>query len=133
MKSGTNQYHGSAYEYMTNEALNASQPFVNARARTRQNDFGFTLGGPVRIPKVYNGTNKTFFFFNFEQYRENIHVANTSGSVLDQQMRNGDFSQVICLTGTFVNTGCAPGTFTPKFLTVGSGATQTNWIDPLGN
>src|ERR1700724_788155 len=94
MKSGTNQYHGSAYEYMTNEALNASQPFVNARARTRQNDFGFTLGGPVRIPKVYNGTNKTFFFFSFEEYRNTQIINNVVNTVPTLAMRQGDFSAI---------------------------------------
>ncbi len=43
------------------------------RNAVRRNDFGFTVGGPIRIPKVYNGTNKTFFFVNFEQFRETRH------------------------------------------------------------
>jgi len=133
MRSGTNQYHGTAYDYAAHDALGAAQPYSGLKSKQRRHDYGGTLGGPVKIPKIYNGSNKTFFFFNFEQYRENIHVANTSGSVPSAQYRNGDFSQVICLTGTFQNTGCAPGTFTPKFLTVGSGATLKNYVDPLGN
>ena len=134
MRSGTNQYHGTAYDYAAHDALGAAQPYSGLKSKQRRHDYGGTLGGPVKIPKLYDGTNKTFFFFNFEQYRENIHVANTSGSVLDQQMRNGDFSQVICLTGSSQSgTACTPGTFTPKFLTVGSGATTKNYVDPLGN
>jgi hypothetical protein len=77
MKSGTNQFHGTAYEYFVNEDLNAGNPFtVNSsgvgklRPRNRRNDFGGTLGGPIIIPKIYNGRNKTFFFFNYEQFRE---------------------------------------------------------------
>jgi hypothetical protein len=78
MKSGTNQLHGSAYDYFQNEALNAGLPFTAnpstgvglVRNPLRRNDYGFTLGGPVRIPKVYNGRDKTFFFFNFEQFRQ---------------------------------------------------------------
>ena len=68
MKSGTNQLHGSAYDYFANEALNAGVPFTNngngglLRPRQRRNDYGFSLGGPVFIPKVYNGHDKTFFF-----------------------------------------------------------------------
>lgn len=69
MKSGTNQFHGSGYDYLVNEFLNAGYPFsVNTsgtgklRPRNRRNDFGGTLGGPVIIPKLYNGRNKTFFF-----------------------------------------------------------------------
>src|SRR6516225_9290272 len=73
MKSGTNQFHGSGYDYFVNEALNAGLPFTNAgtqnpakegqhiRNAVRRTDYGFTLGGPIRIPKVYNGKDKTFF------------------------------------------------------------------------
>ena len=71
MRSGTNQLHGSAYEYLVNEAFNARQPFLNVKPRSRRHDYGFTLGGPVYIPKVYNGHDKTFFFFSFEQNRLN--------------------------------------------------------------
>ena len=77
MKSGTNQYHGSGYDYFVNEDLNAGDPFsVNTsgvgkvRQRNRRNDFGGTLGGPIYIPKIYNGHNKTFFFFNYEEFLE---------------------------------------------------------------
>ncbi|HYP13666.1 MAG TPA: TonB-dependent receptor, partial [Bryobacteraceae bacterium] len=57
-RSGTNQLHGSVFEYMRNEFLNASQPFSNVRPRTRSNNYGFTVGGPVVIPKVYDGHNR---------------------------------------------------------------------------
>jgi Carboxypeptidase regulatory-like domain/TonB dependent receptor len=77
MKSGTNQYHGSGYDYYQNAALNSGLPFTVNAAGTghiknplNRNDYGFTLGGPVRIPKLYNGKDKTFFFFNFEQFRQ---------------------------------------------------------------
>src|ERR1041385_8786307 len=77
MKSGTNQFHGSAYDYFVNEALNAGSPFTGdgkghlLRPRQRRNDYGFSIGGPVFITKVYNGHDRTFFFFNWEQFREN--------------------------------------------------------------
>ena len=61
-KCGTNQSHGSAYEELTNEALNAAQPWNHVLNRDRQSDYGFSVGGPVWIPKVYNGKNRTFFF-----------------------------------------------------------------------
>ena len=82
MKSGTNQLHGTGYDYFVNEALNAGLPFTDAgtvnpskegqhiRNSVRRNDYGFTVGGPIRIPKVYNGKDRTFFFFSFEQFRE---------------------------------------------------------------
>ena len=71
-KSGTNSFHGSVYDYLVNEALNASQPYTGLKNKVRQNDYGFTLGGPVWIPKVYDGKNKTFFFFSFEQFRQKL-------------------------------------------------------------
>lgn len=77
MKSGTNQYHGTAYDYAVNDIMNAAQPYTGLKSAQRRHDYGGTLGGPVKIPKLYNGENKTFFFFNFEQYRENIHVSST--------------------------------------------------------
>src|SRR5580658_10027946 len=110
MKSGANQLHGSGYDYFVNEALNAGTPFTDAgtinpskegqhiRNPLRQNDYGFTLGGPVRIPKIYNGHDKTFFFFNFEQYRENRQISNGVMSVPTAAYRNGNFSAA--LTGT---------------------------------
>ena len=101
MRSGTNQFHGSAYDYFVNEILNAGNPFVtgspagNPRARARRNDYGFTAGGPVWIPKVYNGRDKTFFFFNWEQFREGTNVNNQFQTVPITPYRTGDFSQAI--------------------------------------
>ena len=69
MKSGTNTLHGSVYDYFTNEAFNASHGYLHTKGRDRKHDWGVTLGGPVYIPKIYDGRDKTFFFFNFEQYR----------------------------------------------------------------
>jgi hypothetical protein len=99
MRSGTNQFHGSAYEHFVNEIFNAGQPFTDApagtsnpRARSRRNDYGFTIGGPVWIPKVYNGHDRTFFFFNFEQYREKVAINNQLETVPTAAYRLGDFS-----------------------------------------
>ncbi|MBV9506865.1 MAG: carboxypeptidase regulatory-like domain-containing protein [Acidobacteriia bacterium] len=107
MKSGTNQLHGSAYDYFVNEALNAGLPLTNAgtlnpaktgqhiRNPIRQNDYGFTLGGPIYIPKIYNGHDKTFFFFNFEQFRQSTFTTNTQAIVPTAAQRNGDFSAAL--------------------------------------
>jgi hypothetical protein len=98
MRSGTNQYHGSAYDYFVNEALNAGIPFTNdgnghlLRPRQRRNDYGFSFGGPVWIPKVYNGHDKTFFFFNFEQFRETTITNNKPLTVPTVNYRNGIFT-----------------------------------------
>ena len=69
LKSGTNQIHGSAFEYFRNDKLDARSWFSATRAITRQNEFGVTVGGPVWIPKVYDGRNKTFFFFSWTAAR----------------------------------------------------------------
>lgn len=81
MKSGTNQYHGSAYDYFVNEALNAAYPFTldpagqKYRPRSRSNDYGGTMGGPVSIPRIYNGHNRTFFFFNWEEFIQSSNIS----------------------------------------------------------
>jgi len=105
MKSGTNQYHGSLYDYFQNEYLNAGQPFTNSgnghlvRPALRQDDYGFTLGGPVRIPKVYNGRDKTFFFFSWEQFLRNQNFLPGAFSIPTQAYRNGDFSAAVAAAG----------------------------------
>jgi hypothetical protein len=72
-RSGTNQYHGSIFDYLRNDVLDATDWFVNARRlkkpALRQNDFGGVFGGPIRIPGFYNGHDKTFFFFSYEGLR----------------------------------------------------------------
>jgi hypothetical protein len=107
MKSGTNQFHASAYDYWVNEALNSGSPFTDAGATNpnkagqhvrnplRQNDYGFTAGGPIYIPKVYNGHDKSFFFFNFEQFRQSAFISNTIGVVPTAAQRRGDFSAAL--------------------------------------
>ena len=98
-RSGTNNYHGSAYDYFTNEDLNAGQPFTNSgnghllRPNYRKNDFGGSLGGPVLIPRLYNGRNRTFFFFNLEEYRNTNFNQPSQATVPTAAMRAGDFSQ----------------------------------------
>jgi hypothetical protein len=74
-RSGTNSWHGSGYDYFRNGAMDANNTFNKsatpsvARQAERQNDFGGTLGGPIRIPRLYNGIDKTFFFFSYEGLR----------------------------------------------------------------
>lgn len=65
-KSGTNQLHGSIFEFDRNDAFDAKAPFQTSIPELRQNQFGFVVGGPVYIPKVYDGRNKTFFMVNYE-------------------------------------------------------------------
>ena len=109
-KSGTNQLHGGAYEYMTNEDLNAQRPYFTptvpqTNPRSRKHDFGGTIGGPVYIPKLYNGKNKTFFFFSEEVFR-NVTYANGSSflTLPTAAMRNGDFSSTTLFPGQNIGT-----------------------------
>ncbi len=102
MKSGTNQLHGSGYDYFVNEALNANTPWLNVKPVARRNDFGFTAGGPVVLPKIYNGHDKTFFFFNYEEYHETEIINNILDTVPTLQYRQGNFTQA--LTGRTLGT-----------------------------
>jgi hypothetical protein len=94
-RSGTNSYHGAGYDYLANEAFNASTPFVNTNPRIRRNDYGFNLGGPVILPKLYSGRDRTFFFYNREQYREFFVVNNLPITVPTDQYRLGNFASLI--------------------------------------
>ncbi len=94
-RSGTNALHGTGYEYLTNEALDAYRPFTYQNPRSRKNDFGGTIGGPVWIPKIYNGKNRTFFFFNLEIYRNVVNTAGNFITLPTAAMRNGDFSALL--------------------------------------
>lgn len=92
-KSGTNGLHGSVYEYLRNDKLDARDFFNVAPLPVnplRQNQFGASLGGPVFLPKVYNGRDKTFFFVNYEGQR--IRQSQTAeGNVPPPEMLQGKF------------------------------------------
>ena len=68
-KSGTNQLHGTAWEYLRNDALDARNTFLPSAQPLRQNQFGATAGGPVYLPKLYDGRNRTFFFGSYQGWR----------------------------------------------------------------
>lgn len=68
-KSGTNELHGSAWEFVRNNDLDATTYFPSASALYHQNQFGAQVGGPVRIPHLYNGRNKTFFELGYEEFK----------------------------------------------------------------
>src|SRR5262249_15137566 len=101
-RSGTNKFHGAGYDYLANEAFNAATPFINTRPRIRRNDYGFNFGGPLSPPKLYNGQDRSFFFFNFEQYREFFVVNDAVITVPTDAYRRGDFSTA--LTGRTLGT-----------------------------
>ncbi|HYM10801.1 MAG TPA: TonB-dependent receptor [Bryobacterales bacterium] len=91
-KSGTNDLHGNAYDFLRNDDLDARGFFAPSRSIYKQNDFGATLGGPVYIPKLYNGKNRTFFFLSYEGFRNRVGANGTILSVPTPEMYQGDFS-----------------------------------------
>ena len=95
-KSGTNTLHGSAYEFLRNNDLDANRFFSNRsgtpRAIYKQHDFGFSAGGPVWIPKVYKGKDKSFFFFAYEGFRNRAGATAFTTTVPTPEMYKGDFS-----------------------------------------
>jgi hypothetical protein len=136
-KSGTHDFHGNAYEFFRNDLFNANTFFNNLAGRftsdtshtapdvivaagdprdgkervprplLRYNDFGYTIGGPLYIPKVYNTEkDKTFFFFS-EEFRRVITYASFNGLVPSAAERNGMFSAPICVAVNAAGTGCA--------------------------
>jgi hypothetical protein len=104
-KPGTNEYHGTMSEFLRNDKLDARDYDFSSSTRTatnpspgrnpyRQNQYGYTLTGPVRIPKIFNGKNRLFFMSNYEGYKSRRTTTNYSG-VLTAAMRNGDFSSIL--------------------------------------
>lgn len=91
-KSGTNKLHGSAYDFLRNDKMDARGFFARTRSIYRQNDFGGTVSGPIVIPKLYNGKDKTFFFVSFEGFRNRVGANATILSVPTTEMFKGDFT-----------------------------------------
>ncbi len=124
-KSGTNNLHGTAYEFFRNNVFNANPYFNNrnglSRPVLRYNDFGYTVGGPVRIPGVYDGRDKTFFFFSQEFRRVITYSTFTNFGVPTMAERQGNFgTNLVCpsvnaagaCTAPLVNQ-LDPATFSP--------------------
>ena len=91
-KSGTNQLHGTAYEFLRNDDFDARNFFAASRSIYKQSDFGASVGGPVVLPKLYNGRDKTFFFVNYEGFRNRLGQNGSILSVPTAEMYQGDFS-----------------------------------------
>jgi hypothetical protein len=96
LKSGTNQLHGAAFEFLRNEKLDARNfftPATSAKPPFKRNQYGFAIGGPVLLPKLYDGRNKTFFFGDYEgtRIRETSTIVSTIPTL---RMRSGDFGEL---------------------------------------
>lgn len=91
-RSGTQQFHGAAYEYIRNDALNARNFFSATKPSQRLNNFGFRLGGPLFIPGKYNTSREKTFFFVSEEWRLRRLVSLVRATAPTAAMRQGDFS-----------------------------------------
>jgi hypothetical protein len=112
-RSGANEWHGSVYEFLRNDKLNANSWTTNRvgtpdprtgkvpRSPFRRNEYGFTLGGPVLVPALYDGHDKTFFFVNWEQTKQRSpdDILTTVPTELE---RSGDFSQTFDGRGSLI-------------------------------
>lgn len=138
-RSGSNDFHGTLYEFLRNDALNARPPFQTTalqginkltgeprfKAPLRYNDYGFTIGGPIYLPRfgeggrsVYNGRNKSFFFYS-QEWKKTRSVNTAVGTVPTIDQRNGIFAGTIKNPFTGVN-----------FPSVGGNSVFTSFIDP---
>jgi hypothetical protein len=101
-KPGGNQFHGTIFEFLRNDRLDAKQyAFAGERPKDafKWNQYGFTLGGPVLLPGLYRGTDRLFFMSNFEGDRER-RLSRVLYNVPSMKMRGGDFSELLPLTNT---------------------------------
>ena len=149
IKSGTNDFHGSVYDFYRNRALDANSWVNNTsgvgKSVNTQNDFGATFGGPVRIPHLYNGRDKTFFFVDYEGFR--FKTGNNNFQTFPTEaFKSGDFSSLLPGTQLYdpVTHQAIPGNilkndpnFTPSkvvsnilaLLPTTTGASQNNVLD----
>jgi hypothetical protein len=102
LRSGTDHLHGSAFEFYRNESMDANGYNANLAGLPRgsfgRNQFGFRIGGPVVIPKAYDGRSKTFFFFSYDGLRDTT-AGSFTGTVPTALERQGDFSQTFDAKG----------------------------------
>ena len=109
MASGTNDFHGDAFEILRNQLFDSAGFFPTRFSPSgtpeppinQQNNYGFTVGGPVWIPKVYNGKNRTFFHVSADWFRQN-QAQNSIGTVPTAAMKSGDFSNFVDSSGNLI-------------------------------
>lgn len=138
VKSGGNQYHASAWNFLRNEKLDANNFFSNAgnvrRQPFKQNQFGFLASGPVVIPKLYNGKNKTFFFTDYEGLRRRTSANSNILDIPPTDYRAGNFSRYrapiydararrLAANGQVVSTPLPNNTLPQSYIHPGAAAT----------
>lgn len=102
LKSGTNDFHGSAFEYFRNDKLDARNWLAPSRALTRQNEYGVTVGGPIWMPKLYNGRDRSFFFFAWSSSRKRGMDNIERVRIPTPEFARGDFSGLVDSRGARV-------------------------------
>ena len=112
LKSGGNQFHGVLFEFVRNDFFDTRNFFDANKGELRQNQFGGTLGGPIHIPRLYNGHDRSFFLFSWESFRQ-LQGASKLGVVPSAAMRSGDFSQVGPIADP-LSSGSCPGSTATK-------------------
>jgi hypothetical protein len=98
LKTGTNELHGSLFEFVRNDIFDARNFFDQGKSELRRNQFGGNLSGPIKLPNLYNGHDRTFFLVSWESYRQ-IQGTNQIGLVPTMLERKGDFSQSVDAQG----------------------------------
>ena len=102
LAQGTNAYHGNAFDFVRNTAFDARGFFAPTASINKQNEYGFTVGGPLSIPRIYSGKNRTFFNVAFDWYKFRGAGLNTRYTVPTAEFRNGDFSQLRDSSGALI-------------------------------
>ena len=100
IKSGSNQIHGDGFEFYRDTFLDARNFFQSTTAPYHQNQFGATIGGPVLLPHIYDGKNKTFFFFSYQGIRNSVPQPFSVPTVYTAAQRAGAFPDLATSTGT---------------------------------
>src|SRR5207237_6294287 len=98
-RGGTNQIHGTGFNYLRNGKMNASN-FFTGRDALKRNQFGFTLGGPLVIPKLYNGKDRTFLFGSYQATLTRVATPGVLRTAPSDAMKVGDFSSFLRPDGT---------------------------------
>jgi hypothetical protein len=122
LRSGTNQFHGSVFEYLRNNHFDSKSYFDTDKLGYHQNQFGGVVSGPMKIPKVYNGHDRTFFMISWESYRLRWGETNL-GNVATALERVGNFTQTkdnsgkpIIVKNPFANNAAFPGNIIPASM-----------------
>jgi hypothetical protein len=134
-KSGTETFHGSAWDYLRNDAFDAYGYFSTSKPALRENIYGYTLGGPVMIPKLFNSnrSRKTFFFAS-NQWQSISAASTIRASVLTQAMRSGDFTNSPTLNGNLTLDSHSQGLLASEGRTnciSGAKTLNPSCIDPI--